>query len=323
MQELKIIVAMNQRPERLDTFLTHQVPDISRTRLQQLLEYGLVLVNGQRVLKSYQIKPRDTIDVTLPFAEKIKARAEAIPLNIIYEDTDIVIVNKEPGMVVHPAFSHASGTLVNALLHHVQDLSGINGELRPGIVHRIDKETSGLLLVAKHDRAHRVLSRFFREHRVEREYWALVWGQPKKEKDTIETFIGRSPKERKKFAVTPTGKIAITHYDVVESFAYLSLIKLHLETGRTHQIRVHMSHLGHPVFGDKTYGGNNRNLAGPDHQLRQHAESLLALMPRQALHAKTLGFFHPSQKKMVRFDSELPADFLSVLSRLKEESTGI
>lgn len=316
MQVLKIVVAMNQRPERLDTFLTHQVPDISRTRLQQLLEYGLVLVNGQRVVKSYQIKPKDSIEVTLPFAEKIEAKPEAIPLTIVYEDSDLVIVNKEPGMVVHPAFSHTSGTLVNALLHHVQDLSGINGELRPGIVHRIDKETSGLLLVAKHDRAHRVLSRFFREHRVEREYWAIVWGRLKRNRGTIETFIGRSPKERKKFAVTPLGKIAITHYEVLETFDFLSLIKLHLETGRTHQIRVHMAHLGHPVFGDKVYGGTNPNLAGPESKRRQTAENLLQLMPRQALHAKTLGFFHPTEKRMVSFDSELPEDFRSVLVKL-------
>jgi 23S rRNA pseudouridine1911/1915/1917 synthase len=318
MRQVQVRVAGNQRPERLDTFLAHTVEHVSRSRVQQLIGAGLVTVNGIRPPKSYRIRPHDLIDVTLPLPQKVEAVPEAIPLRIVYEDSDVVVVNKDAGMVVHPAFSNYSGTLVNALLHHIQDLSGINGELRPGIVHRIDKETSGLLLVAKHDRAHRFLSRLFREHRIDREYWAIVWGRPRKKKDTIRTLIGRHPKERKRFAVVKDGKEAVTHYEVVESFDFLSLIRVHLETGRTHQIRVHMAHLGHPVFGDKKYGGDNPNLAGGERRRRQRAEHLLTLMPRQALHAKTLGFFHPTRKEPFSFDSELPEDFLLVLEELKK-----
>lgn len=276
----------------------------------------MILVNQKPVAKSYKIKPHDVIDVTLPIPEKVEMKAEDIPLHIVYEDADILVINKPAGMVVHPAYSNWTGTMVNALLHHVQDLSGINGELRPGIVHRIDKDTSGLLLVAKHDKAHRFLSNLFKSHSIEREYWAIVWGKLKKKKGTIETLIGRSPKDRKKFAVVKEGKTAITHYEMIAVYDYLSLVKLHLETGRTHQIRVHMAHLGHPVFGDKTYGGDNPNLAGNSKKIKQ-AVNLLEKMPRQALHAKTLGFVHPTTRKIVKFDSKLPDDFNDVLKNLK------
>ncbi|HNB58627.1 MAG TPA: RluA family pseudouridine synthase [bacterium] len=259
----------------------------------------------------------DQIEVILPLPEKVEAQAEDIPIRVVYEDDDILVVNKSAGMVVHPAYANYTGTLVNALLHHVQDLSGINGELRPGIVHRIDKDTSGLLLVAKHDRAHRHLSKLFKDHNIEREYWALVWGKPKKKKDTIETLIGRSTKDRKKFAVTKEGKNAITHYELITAYESVSLIRCRLETGRTHQIRVHMNYIGHPILGDKTYGGDNPNLAGGEKKKKQHAENILALIPRQALHAKTLGFIHPTTKKMMRFDSELPDDFNAVLQLIK------
>ena len=316
MQKIQIHVTANQRPERLDSFVSRQIENLSRSRVQQLIEHNMIFVNQKLIAKSYRIKPHDLIDVTLPRAEKIEAQPENIPLNIIYEDEDILIVNKSAGMVVHPAHANYTGTMVNALLHHVQDLSGINGKLRPGIVHRIDKETTGLLLVAKHDKAHRFLSNLFKSHHIEREYWAMVWGKLKKKKGTIETLIGRSPKDRKKFTVVKEGKIAITHYEVVEVFDFLSLVKLHLETGRTHQIRVHMAHLGHPVFGDKTYGGDNPNLAGNERKKKQQAENLLELMPRQALHAKTLGFLHPTTRKLVSFDSELPDDFKEILNQI-------
>lgn len=316
MRQHQIIVTGNQRTERLDSFVSRQIINLSRSRVQQLLEQAMILVNQKPVSKSYKIRPHDVIDVTLPIPEKIEMEAEDIPLNIVYEDADILVVNKPAGMVVHPAYSNWTGTMVNALLHHVRDLSGINGELRPGIVHRIDKDTSGLLLVAKHDKAHRHLSSLFKGHNIEREYWTLVWGKLKKKKGTIETFIGRSPKDRKKFAVVNEGKTAITHYELISTYDFLSLVKLQLETGRTHQIRVHMAYLGHPVFGDKTYGGDNPNLAGIEKNKKQ-AQKLLELMPRQALHAKTLGFIHPTSREKVVFDSELPEDFKKVMKRLK------
>ena len=316
MRQHQIIVTGNQRAERLDSFVSRKIVNLSRSRVQQLLEKEMILVNHKPVTKSYKVKPHDVIDVTLPIPEKVEMKAEDIPLNIVYEDPDILVVNKPAGMVVHPAFSNWTGTMVNALLHHVQDLSGINGKLRPGIVHRIDKETSGLLLVAKHDKAHRFLGNLFKSHRIEREYWTIVWGKLKKKKGTIETLIGRSPKDRKKFAVVKEGKIAITHYEVIAAYDFLSLVKLHLETGRTHQIRVHMAHLGHPVFGDKTYGGDNVNLAGTDKKKKQAAK-ILEKMQRQALHAKTLGFVHPMTKRNVTFDSDMPDDFKDVIKSLK------
>ena len=317
MRQIELIVAGNQRPRRVDTYIADSVEHLSRSRAQQLVEQTLVVVNGKPVAKSYKIKPRDVILVNLPLPEKIEAQAEEIPLNIVYEDDDLVVVNKPAGMVVHPAYSNYTGTMVNALLHHVKDLSGINGKIRPGIVHRIDKDTSGLLLVAKHDRAHRALSLLFRKHTIEREYWSLVWGKPKKNNGTIQTEIGRSTRDRKKFAVVKTGKAAVTHYEVINTFLFLSLIGLKLETGRTHQIRVHMAHLGHPVFGDKTYGGDNPNLAGTERKRRQQAENLLGLMPRQALHARTLGFIHPTTRKEMLFEAPLPSDFSAVMEKIK------
>lgn len=317
MRKHQVVVTANQRPERLDSFVARQIENLSRSRVHQLLEAGLILVNGQRKAKSYSIRPLDVIDISLPIPEPVTMEAENIPLDIVYEDQDLLVINKPAGMVVHPAYSNWTGTLVNALLHHVTDLSGINGKLRPGIIHRIDKDTSGLLLVTKHDRAHRFLANLFRTHRIEREYWALAWGKFKRQKGTIDAPLGRSLKDRKKFAVVKTGKPAVTHYEVMEAFEFLSLVRLHLETGRTHQIRVHLAHVGHPIFGDPVYGGNIENLAGGEKKKRQQARNLLALMPRQALHAKTLGFQHPSTKKIIRLDSELPEDFRNVLRNLE------
>ncbi len=315
MRVYNIKVPGGQRPERLDSFVTHQVENLSRSRTVQLIDADMIRVNGKPESKSYSVRPHDEIEVILPLPEKVDAQAEEIPLEIFYEDDDLLIVNKSAGMVVHPAHANYTGTMVNALLHHVKNLSGINGELRPGIVHRLDKDTSGLLLVAKHDRAHRKLAALFHDHHIEREYWAVIWGKPKKKKGTIETIIGRSPRDRKKFAVTKVGKLAITHYEVMESFDFLSLIRLHLETGRTHQIRVHMAHIGHPVFGDPVYDGDNPNRIGHESKKIQHAKNLLELMPRQALHAKTLGFKHPTTQKIIRFESELPKDFKTLLGK--------
>lgn len=317
MRKHQVVVTAHQRPERLDSFVTRQIENLSRSRVHQLLEAGLILVNGQRKAKSYSIRPHDVIDISLPMPEPITMEAEDIPLDIVYEDADLLVINKPAGMVVHPAYSNWTGTLVNALLHHVSDLSGINGKLRPGIIHRIDKDTSGLLLVTKHDAAHRFLAQLFRTHKIEREYWALAWGHFKQKKGTIEAPVGRSPKDRKKFAVVKNGKHAVTHYEIMEELPPLSLVRLRLETGRTHQIRVHLSHTGHPIFGDRVYGGDNDRLAGGEKRKRQQARNLLEEMPRQALHAKTLGFQHPSTKKIIRLDSELPSDFREVLRLLK------
>ncbi len=234
------------------------------------------------------------------------AQPEDIPLDIVYEDDQLLIVNKHAGMVTHPAFSNYTGTLVNALLHHCNALSKVNSETRPGIVHRLDKDTTGLMVVAKNDIAHHFLAKQFSRRTIEREYWAIVWGTFERRKGTIDAALGRSKK----------GKTAVTDYEVIKEFEYLSLIRLKLRTGRTHQIRVHLAHVGHPVFGDPTYGGRSHVWGGLEGKKAQQAINLLKLISRQALHAKTIGFLHPSTKQQVKFDSELPADMQEVLNRL-------
>lgn len=312
----RVVVTAHQRPERLDSFAARQVEHLSRSRVHQLLEAGLILVNDVVKPKSYTVRPHDRIEIRLPIPEKVRMEAEDIPIRIVHEESDFLILDKPAGMVVHPAYSNWTGTLVNALLYHVRDLSGINGKLRPGIVHRIDKDTSGLLMVTKNDRAHRYMANLFRHHDIDREYHALVWGAFKNKSGTIDAPIGRSRKDRKKFAVSPDGKRAVTHYHVLKSLDFLSLLSLRLETGRTHQIRVHLASIGHPIFGDPVYGGRNEQLAGTQKK-KQQAAHLLERMPRQALHAKTLGFVHPTTRRKLSFDSPLPPDFESVLSELK------
>ena len=315
--EIEIVVPTHQKKERIDKFLARQIQNVTRSKVQKAIEQGLVLVNGKPVKASHDVSPGEVIQCTLPQPPRSKALPEAIPIDICYEDNDLVVVNKPAGMVTHPAYGNYTGTLVNALLHHCRQLSTVNDDLRPGVVHRLDKDTSGLIIAAKNDAAHAALAQQFSARTIEREYWAVVWGVFEKRRGTIEASLGRSKHDRKKFAVMRSGKAAVTEYEVLESFPYLSLLRLKLRTGRTHQIRVHLAHIGHPVFGDPTYGGRRIAWGGVDMKQKSEVQHLLALMPRQALHAKTLGFIHPATNKFLTFDSELPEDMKKLLAALR------
>ncbi|MEK6566323.1 MAG: RluA family pseudouridine synthase [Bacteroidota bacterium] len=318
-QTLRIVVPAKQSKTRLDVYLTHQVENATRNKVQKAIESGMVLVDGKRVKPSHPISPNEVIDVTFPRPPRTEALPENIPVEILYEDDQLMVVNKPAGMVTHPAYGNYTGTLVNALLYHSARLSTVNAGLRPGIVHRLDKDTSGLMVVAKIDAAHTFLAKQFSRRTIEREYWALVWGKFKQKKGTIEANLGRSKKDRKKVAVTSEGKHAVTDFEVQKEFDFLSLVKVKLRTGRTHQIRVHLAHIGHPVFGDPTYGGQANTWGGLSGKSAQLAANLLKIIPRQALHAKTIGFIHPATKEHMKFDSELPADMLEVLRKISRQ----
>lgn len=313
---LRIVVPPGQKKIRIDVYLTRQVENATRNKVQQAIVAGSVLVNGKKVKSSYSVAPSDIIEVALPRPPIPKAIAEHIPLHIVYEDDHLLVVDKPAGMVTHPAYGNYTGTLVNALLYHCNHLSTVNTDLRPGIVHRLDKDTSGLMVVAKTDRAHRHLARQFEKRTIEREYWALVWGRFKHRKGLIEASLGRSKKDRRKVAVVKEGKTASTDYEVLREFDFLTLLRLKLHTGRTHQIRVHLAHIGHPVFGDSTYGGRNSLWGGLEKKKAQQSANLLKLIQRQALHARTIGFVHPGKQLAVKFESELPDDFSAVLKCL-------
>lgn len=314
-----------QSKERLDAYLTSHIENATRTKVQEAIKSGEVTVNGKSVKASYLIQPDDLISIHLNKPEPPEVKAEAIPLEIVYEDDHLLVVNKPAGMVTHPAYKNYSGTLVNALMHHSEKLSQLHAEeddefdiVRPGIVHRLDKDTSGLLVVAKDETTHQKLAKQFAAKTSEREYYAIVWGTFKQLSGTIDAPLGRSKSDRKKVAVTADGKHAVTEYEVIEQFDYLALIKLHLRTGRTHQIRVHLAHIHHPVFGDETYGGREIIAGGIEGKKKAEVKNLLEMMPRQALHAKKLGFVHPVTKEMMRFESKLPEDMRQLLERLKE-----
>jgi 23S rRNA pseudouridine1911/1915/1917 synthase len=315
-EKVRIVVPPKQSKQRIDVYLTHHIQNATRNKVRTGIDEGLVLVDGKKVKASHPVAPGEVIEITFQRPPRIEAKPEAIPLNIVFEDGQLLIVNKPAGMVTHPAYGNYSGTLVNALLHHCNSLSSVNTELRPGIVHRLDKDTTGLMVVAKNDVAHHLLARQFSRRTIDREYWAIVWGKFKQRKGTIDATLGRSKRDRKKVAVTAEGKNAITDYEVIDEFEYLSLVRLKLRTGRTHQIRVHLAHIGHPVFGDPTYGGRSNTWGGLEGKKALRAQNLLKLIGRQALHAKTIGFVHPATKEAVRFDSELPADMQEVLNRL-------
>ncbi len=304
---------------RLDVFLTNHIENATRTRIQKLIKEGFVTVNGKPVKPNYKIVGEEIIDVRIPVTPRPeKIEPEDIPLEIIYEDDFLLIVNKPAGMVVHPALGHSTGTLVNALLHHTDKLSKPDEETRPGIVHRIDKDTSGLLLIAKDEWTHSQLAKQFSAHTLQREYWTVVWGMFKERKGEITSNIARSKKDRKLFTTSRTeGKTAHTFYEVIEEFEFASLIKLHLKTGRTHQIRVHLSSLNHPIFGDPNYGGRRIVYGGDLAKLKARVNNLLDIMPRQALHAKTLGFYHPMLKKDLFFSSDLPDDMKLLIEKLR------
>lgn len=315
--EFDIVVPPGKKKERLDVFLTNHVENASRNKVQHAIKKGSVLVNGARVRSSHQVAPGEIIHVTLDKPPPQKAVPQNIPLTVQYEDEHLLVVNKPAGMVTHPAYGNYSGTLVNALLYHCNTLSSLNDRLRPGIVHRLDKDTSGLVVVAKSDVAHARLAKQFAQRTIDREYWAIVWGVFENKQGVIETLVGRSKSDRKKMAVVAGGKQAVTEYTVLREFSYLSLVRLKLRTGRTHQIRVHLAHINHPVFGDPTYNGRQMVWGPGTAKQKAEVQRLLNLMPRQALHAKTIGFVHPGTGEKMKFDSKLPEDMTGVLEALE------
>lgn len=304
---------------RLDKYITSFVQNATRNKVQKAIKDGYVLVNGKREKASYVMQPGDKIEISLPKPPPEKAKPEEMDLNIVYEDDDLLIVNKESDLVVHPAYGNWTGTLVNGLLHHTKsNLANADEEtLRPGIVHRLDKDTSGLLVVAKNEVTHQKLSKQFAKKKPDRTYWAIVWGYPP-ETGTLESYLGRSPRDRKIMTVLKEGgKLAITHFTRLEQYDHLALLEVQLETGRTHQIRVHLQHEGYYVFGDQTYGGDTVRY-GPNTGSRKNMfKNMFAKLGRQALHAKTLGFVHPTTGEKVEFDSPLPEDFQFVLDKLR------
>lgn len=289
---------------RIDVFLAENMEDLSRSGVQKLIDEGMITLNGGKTKANYKLREKDVIDVTVPEVKEVEILPEDIPLDILYEDTDVIVVNKPQGMVVHPAPGHTSGTLVNALMFHCgDDLSGINGEKRPGIVHRIDKDTSGVLMIAKNDMAHQSLAAQLAEHSITRKYNAVVYNGFNEDEGTVNEPIGRNPQDRKKMAVTQKhSRHAVTHYRVIERMEKFTLIEAQLETGRTHQIRVHMTYIGHPLLGDPVYGPKKQpiNLEG------------------QALHARVLGFIHPRTGEYMEFEAPLPPHFEALLERLRK-----
>lgn len=300
MKELEVIEQVNKR---IDAYMAEKYEDISRVAIQRLIETGKILVNGKKVKASYKVQVNDKITMEEEKAVEIELKAQDIPVEIIYEDRDIIVVNKPKGMVVHPANGNPDGTLVNAIMSICKDsLSGIGGEIRPGIVHRLDKDTSGILIVAKNDKAHINLSEQIKEHKVKKTYIALVKGIVKENNATINMPIGRSEKDRKKMAVTKKGKEAITHFKVLKRYDKYTLLEINIETGRTHQIRVHLSQIGYPIVGDEVYskGKNEWNIKG------------------QCLHAKSLDFKHPITNENMHLEAKIPQYFEKILEELKE-----
>ncbi|MDR1864229.1 MAG: RluA family pseudouridine synthase [Bacteroidales bacterium] len=320
-------VDRGQTPVRIDKFLTHRIENASRTKVQAVAEAGNIRVNGRAVKSNYCVKPMDEISVLMPHPPReTTVTPQDIPLDIVYEDEHLIVLNKAAGMVVHPGHGNHTGTLVNALAFHLQDLPLFqNGEMRPGLVHRIDKDTSGILVVAKTERALNHLSRQFFEHTIDRRYLALVWGNPAEDAGVITGNIGRHPRDRMQmwvFADESDGKPAVTHYSVVERFGYVTLVECRLETGRTHQIRAHFRHLGNPLFNDSRYGGD-RILRGTTFtKYKQFVNNCFALLPRQALHARSLAFDHPQTGKRMSFESELPDDMAQVIEKWRKYATG-
>jgi len=312
---------------RIDKFLSDRIENSSRTRIQNAANAGNILVNNNTVKPNYRIKPGDIVQVVLPTPPReIELIPEDIPLNIVYEDDDVLVVNKDPGMVVHPAYGNYTGTLVNALMWHFRDLPLFNsGESRPGLVHRLDKNTSGILVIAKNEYALNRLSKQFYDRTTDRRYNALVWGIPDPPEGTITGNVGRSVRDRKIMQVykdDTEGKTAITHYKVLEDLGYISLIECKLETGRTHQIRVHFSHIKHPLFNDEEYGGDQILKGTTFTKYQQFIKNCFKILPRQALHAKSLAFNHPVTGKRLFFDSNLPDDMVQVIEKWRKYISG-
>ena len=327
-ERLTIIIDKGQEPLRLDKFLTARIENASRNKVQQAIESGRVLVNGKKIQANHKIKPGEEVVVYSDrevHSEEIVP--ENIPLNIVFEDDEILIISKPVGMVVHPASGNYTGTLVNGVAYHLLQQ---NKDLTPtelpryGLVHRIDKNTSGLMVLAKTSRAVASLAKQFFDHTMHRQYVALVWGDVKDDAGTVVAHVGRHKRFRKMFDAYPDGeygKYAVTHYRVLERFGYVTMIQCELETGRTHQIRVHMQHIGHPLFNDELYGGDKIVKGTVFTKYRQFVENAFAICPRHALHAKTIGFIHPKSRQEVRFDSELPEDMTAVIQKWRDYSS--
>lgn len=325
-EHFKHIVEEGQVTMRLDKFVSNQIANMTRTKVQKMADSDFVYVNDQPAKSSYKIKPNDVIRIVKDIPKRDNTLvAQDIPINIVHEDDHLVIVNKEPGMVVHPSYGHFTGTMLNALKFHINKLASCEDETRPGLVHRIDKNTSGLLVVAKTEHALIHLQKQFFDRITFRRYRALVWGDFDEDEGTITGNIGRSIRNRKVMDVFPEGeeygRHAVTHYTVLERFGYITLVECRLETGRTHQIRAHFKHIGHPLFNDDTYGGDRVLRGTTFSKYKQFVQNCFKAMPRHALHAKSLGFNHPKDEKYTEFDSELPADFVDVLERWRNYTT--
>ena len=324
-QSSQTLEATVEATDRLDRFLALTFPDVSRARFQRLIAEGQVSVEGIPVTETrHKLKPGQAVKAVIPPAVAAEPQAETIPLTVVYEDKDLIVIDKPPGLVVHPGAGNETGTLVNALIAHCGDsLSGIGGVKRPGIVHRLDKDTSGLLVIAKNDAAHQGLSEQFAAHgrdgRLERAYLAIVWGSPERNRGTVSANIARSNSNRQKMAISKSeaSREAVTHYEVLERFSGTSLIRCVLETGRTHQIRVHMTHIGHPLLGDKAYGSSFKASLST---LSDAARNAVNTLNRQALHAGKLGFEHPRTGKALSFESPMPADMMQLLAAFTRSS---
>jgi 23S rRNA pseudouridine1911/1915/1917 synthase len=323
----RFVVDPGQSLFRIDKYLSARMESTSRTRIQNAANAGNILVNNSPVKPNYKVKPGDIVQIVLPNPPReIELIPENIQINIVYEDDDVLVVNKEPGMVVHPAYGNYTGTLVNALMYHFRDLPLFStGEARPGLVHRLDKNTSGILVIAKNELALNRLSRQFYERTTDRRYHALVWGSPDPSEGTITGNVGRNLKDRKIMQVfedESEGKPAITHYRILENLGYISLVECKLETGRTHQIRVHFSHRRHPLFNDQEYGGDQILKGTTFTKYQQFIRNCFRILPRQALHAKSLAFDHPVTGKRLCFESELPDDMAQVIDKWRKYTSG-
>lgn len=323
-EHFRLVADQGQAPMRIDKYMSTHLEDTSRSRIQQALKEGYVYVGEELAKANYIVRPGDVIRFVMPYRRRgLEILPQDIPLDIVYEDDDVLVVNKQAGMVVHPGHGHFEGTLINALSHHLGISQGPEAEdERMGIlVHRIDKDTSGLLAVAKNDVAQLHLAKQFFDHSIERRYQAIVWGDVKEDEGTIEGNIGRDPNDRLRFRVyedEERGKRAVTHFRVLERFGFVTLVECVLETGRTHQIRVHMNNIGHPIFNDERYGGNEIRKGTIYAKYRQFIRNCFEICPRQALHAKTLGFVHPASGQWMQFDSELPQDMTALLDKWRK-----
>ena len=321
-EHFRFVVDRGQNPLRIDKYLMAKIENASRNRIQNSAHAGNILVNDLVVKPNYKVRPLDVITIVLAFPPRdTEVYPENIPVNIVYEDRDILVVNKAPGMVVHPGHGNFTGTLQNALLYHLQQNNPGDADAKPYLVHRIDKDTSGIMLIAKNELAQSKIAKQFFDHTIDRSYVALVWGNIDHDEGTIDANIGRDIRNRLVQAVyddPEKGRHAVTHYHVLERFGYVTLVECRLETGRTHQIRIHFKHIGHPLFNDESYGGSEILKGTTFTKYKQFVNNCFSLLPRQALHAKSLGFIHPSTRNFVHFDSENPPDLAAAIEKWRQ-----